>query len=106
MCVCVERERGERENCLNRHGPPRSRRSPYEPPTVETRKAVSGEDVPELEWCQCQAGEKEEEEEEEKEGRRMAKGRSLFILGQSRDGGKEKEKETDNCKSQKERTKR
>ena len=67
MCVCVERERGERENCLNRHGPPRSRRSPYEPPTVETRKAVSGEDVPELEWCQCQGGEKEEEEEEEKE---------------------------------------
>ena len=67
MCVCVERERGERENCLNRHGPPRSRRSPYEPPTVETWKAVSGEDVPELEWCQCQGGEKGEEEEEEKE---------------------------------------
>ena len=74
MCVCVERERGERENCLNRHGPPRSRRSPYEPPTVETRKAVSGEDVPELEWCQCQGGEKEEEEEEEKEEEEDGKG--------------------------------
>ena len=73
VCVCGERERRERE-LFESPRTPASRRSPYEPPTVETRKAVSGEDVPELEWCQCQGGEKEEEEEEEKEEEEDGKG--------------------------------